>query len=1123
MTNFRRSIREPLRHSSDTCPIEEWVRIRWLVPVLLAWLVFLPLQVHGQRGGPALTQPPSDAPTSGGNSEELPAPQEEVVPPSGYDLEASLYGQPIAEVRVEGHRDVSLLRINRYIQTRAGRTFDVGVVQRDVHRMIRSGLFANVEPTYSKGPDGVTIVFRVIERPILKYVKIVGNYVSHKRLIKEIQLKVGDPVDPYAIEEARKKLEEYYHERGYGKARVTVLEGSEPGDRGALFLVSEGVRQRVLHTDFVGNTIVSDARLRTLVESRPGILWLLIRGKVDRKKIDHDVEMLTDYYRRLGFFNARISRELEFSETPPYMSPVALVDNATHGRWGTTQGSSWLKLTFVIDEGPRFKVNKITFVGNQKVPTEQLSEDLKLQAGEFFDQSAMDRDVGLFKDVYGAQGYVFADVQPLPRYQETPGTLDLVYKVSEGSQYRVGRIDVHIVGENPRTRYETVRNQISLRPGDIVDTREIRKSERRLKASGLFENNPTKGNPPKIAFKKPKAMEDAEAIAKRDLGIRGQSPDDADPQTVDLVILATPSENADEQSGESKGPPRNGRAARTNTGESSETRYVFRGQSPGYHRWGDKPESESSESGDDSPERTSPANRPRGTRLSSKRSPPKELPRDAGPMSRLSSQDSSAATETGARNLGTRRAARDDRGGYGHVPVGRTDPNSSGSGEFEQEYQEPVEENRARSDRVTLAQFDQPLDRDLPTQGPNYDSGLRRGGNRNPGSVPEPVDDGLGFMDPNDMFPDGGSPVFSDNGDLPELPLDAVLQEANTGRFMLGVGVNSNLGIVGQITYDEQNFDWKRFPTSWEDIRTSRAFRGDGQQLRIEAVPGSQVSRYQVSFREPFLFDTQVGLGLNGFYFQRFFRDWKEERLGGRVSLSYMLTPDLSTTVALRGEQIQILDPTIPTPPELAAVLGQSDLFSASLGLAHDTRDSAFLATEGHYWSASFEQAFGTYDFSKGNIELRHHFTLFERPDGSGRHVLTLNTDLGFTGNHTPIFENYFAGGFNTIRGFRFRQASPRTLGVAVGGHFKWLNTAEYMFPITADDMLRGVVFCDYGTVERDIQLNAENFRVVLGAGFRVTIPAMGPAPLAFDFAVPVAHADGDQIQNFSFFVGANY
>ena len=79
-----------------------------------------------------------------------------------------------------------------------------------------------------------------------------------------------------------------------------------------------------------------------------------------------------------------------------------------------------------------------------------------------------------------------------------------------------------------------------------------------------------------------------------------------------------------------------------------------------------------------------------------------------------------------------------------------------------------------------------------------------------------------------------------------------------------------------------------------------------------------------------------------------------------------------------------------------------------------------------------------------------------------------------------------------------------------VGGEFKWINTVEYLFPLTADDMIHGVAFCDFGTVEENVAIHGNNFRVAPGFGLRITVPAMGPAPIALDFAFPVAKADTD-------------
>jgi len=100
---------------------------------------------------------------------------------------------------------------------------------------------------------------------------------------------------------------------------------------------------------------------------------------------------------------------------------------------------------------------------------------------------------------------------------------------------------------------------------------------------------------------------------------------------------------------------------------------------------------------------------------------------------------------------------------------------------------------------------------------------------------------------------------------------------------------------------DEQNFDWTRYPTSWDDFVSGRAWRGAGEHFRLEARAGTQVQRYLASFTEPYIWDTPVSLGLSGSYFTRQYRDWNEQRTGGRVSLGYQwVENDLSTAIAYR-------------------------------------------------------------------------------------------------------------------------------------------------------------------------------------------------------------------------------
>ena len=365
----------------------------------------------------------------------------------------------------------------------------------------------------------------------------------------------------------------------------------------------------------------------------------------------------------------------------------------------------------------------------------------------------------------------------------------------------------------------------------------------------------------------------------------------------------------------------------------------------------------------------------------------------------------------------------------------------------------------------------------------------------------------------------GAEPLQVFPGQEPYVIVDVDAEETQTGRLMIGAGVNSNAGLVGNIVVDEQNFDITRLPRSWDDIRNGTAFRGAGQRFRLEAAPGTQLQRYTATFQEPYLFDTRIGLSTSASYYTRYFYDWAEGRVGGRVGLGYQFkfAPDLSVNTAFRGESVDIYNPRVYAPA-IQNMLGTNAVYGFSGGLVHDTRDSPFLPTQGHLATFEFEQVIGTFVYPRGILEGRQYFLLNERPDGSGRHVLSIGSVLGMSGPNTPAYDNFFAGGYNTLRGFTFRGASPRQNGAIIGGPFEWLNTVEYMFPITANDALRGVVFTDFGTVESNVSIN--NMRVAPGFGMRITLPAMGPAPIALDFAFPVVYAPDDSKQLFSFFVG---
>jgi hypothetical protein len=87
-----------------------------------------------------------------------------------------------------------------------------------------------------------------------------------------------------------------------------------------------------------------------------------------------------------------------------------------------------------------------------------------------------------------------------------------------------------------------------------------------------------------------------------------------------------------------------------------------------------------------------------------------------------------------------------------------------------------------------------------------------------------------------------------------------------------------------------------------------------------------------------------------------------------------------------------------------------------------------------------------------------------------------------------------------------------------VGGNFLWLNSIEYQIPLLANDRLHGVIFCDHGTVAQDVSI--QNYRVPVGSGIRVSIPTLGPLPLALDFPIPASQPPLDKKQLIDFSMG---
>jgi outer membrane protein insertion porin family len=344
------------------------------------------------------------------------------------------------------------------------------------------------------------------------------------------------------------------------------------------------------------------------------------------------------------------------------------------------------------------------------------------------------------------------------------------------------------------------------------------------------------------------------------------------------------------------------------------------------------------------------------------------------------------------------------------------------------------------------------------------------------------------------------------------------VKETMTGSLMFGASVNSDAGLVGSIVLNERNFDILRPPTSFDDILEGRAFRGGGQEFRLEAMPGTQVQSYRATFREPYLFDLPYGLTTSAYYYQRQFNEDLESRTGLNVSISHMLNRNWSVLAGLRLENVNISDVAFFEPPAYTSVVGNNLVVAPRVTVAFDARDSYLRPTEGQRVAFTYEQLLGDFSAPILTLEGSQYFTVYQRPDGSGKHVVLLRSQLAWAGSDTPVFERFFAGGINSMRGFEFRGVGPFQDGYNVGGDFLWLNSVEYQIPVLANDMIYFVAFVDSGTVEQNIGIS--DYRVAAGVGARITVPMLGQVPIALDFGFPIVRGPNDRTQLFSFALG---
>ncbi|MFA6132688.1 MAG: outer membrane protein assembly factor BamA [Phycisphaerae bacterium] len=349
------------------------------------------------------------------------------------------------------------------------------------------------------------------------------------------------------------------------------------------------------------------------------------------------------------------------------------------------------------------------------------------------------------------------------------------------------------------------------------------------------------------------------------------------------------------------------------------------------------------------------------------------------------------------------------------------------------------------------------------------------------------------------------------------------VDEAQTAEFIIGVGVSSNNGLSGNVTLRQKNFDLYHWPTQ-QDWKNGRAFKGGGQVLTVSVEPGTELSQAAIEWFDPALGDKNLSLGQKIYYFQRERETYMERRVGYVPSLGRRFANSWYGELAGRVEEVNIDDLDHHAPPEVREAKGGNFLIGPKASLTRDRTDSRWAPSTGDRFTVSYEQIFGDWNFGRLNIDYRHYRTLMT--DALNRkHILASRLAAGQIFGDAPVFEKFYGGGTGSIRGFKYRGISPRSAGEPgrgepIGGDFMLLANSEYTFPLIGEQ-LRGALFVDTGTVEKDFGIT--EYRSSVGFGVRWVLPLLGQVPMSFDFGFPITKASDDDTQIFSFSVGWSF
>jgi outer membrane protein insertion porin family len=369
----------------------------------------------------------------------------------------------IRELSIEGNRRVQDAVILGRIRSAVGAPFSPSQTSEDLRNVFGLGFFDDVQLKVEDFEGGVKVTFVVVERPFVRDVEFVGNAkIGTTELQDKIDLKLGSVYNPVEVQRAREKLKEAYEDEGYFEVQITPeTEKFADGDVKVVFSITEGRRITIDTIVFRGNKGLKAKQIKAVMATQER-QYFILRGTVQRQRLEEDMDRIMGVYQDHGYVQARVERH------------------------DVTVDRDKARVTITIDvvEGAQYRVGVIKLTGVTLLPEEELRRQLGLKAGDVFSRTALRDGVRNIADLYSTIGRASADVIPRTEQQPATNTVDVTVELTEGPEVYVERIN--ITG-NTRSEDRILRREIPFVEGDLFTLQKLQRARQRLINLGYFD------------------------------------------------------------------------------------------------------------------------------------------------------------------------------------------------------------------------------------------------------------------------------------------------------------------------------------------------------------------------------------------------------------------------------------------------------------------------------------------------------------------------------------------------------------------------------------------------------------------------------------------------------------